>query len=148
MNRTFDPLFDVPVRVTLVDNATEHCWQEEEAFFGTYWWTEGNGSCDCNRLPTTDQELDLEKSDPIRLSHCKGCQFAVIVAVEPLIEGYTLADFNQHYPPEVVEKAFDLYRRHCDRNRTSAATGSLRGCPLRLLCDRTLPTLPARTGAH
>jgi uncharacterized protein (TIGR02996 family) len=57
-----------------------------------YWWCEGNGSCDCNRLAF----LGLRESAG---GICAGATRCVIVAHDA--PGYTLDDFNRDYPEEL-----------------------------------------------
>ncbi len=66
------------------------------------WWTEGNGSCDCNRRAA------FGEPDDTRMTTCYGCRRYLIIAVEPLEEGYTLLDFNPGYPVGVLQKYFDV----------------------------------------
>lgn len=86
-----DDAFDVPVRVTIRDTVTG---DEREGMKGmcTWWWAEGNGSCDCNR------ELAFKPIEKLEGGTCAGYLRYRIVAVDPLLPGYTLADFNQGYP--------------------------------------------------
>ena len=88
---------DLPVVVTILDTQTGQTkrsdeWSKED--FSTYWWTEGNGGCDCNRRLVFDPG-DLGNNNVL----CRSVRFR-IVAVEPLLDGYTLDDFNDGYPPQ------------------------------------------------
>lgn len=51
--------------------------------YSTYYWTEGNGVCDCNRYPSWSSEIRL----------CGAGRFEII-KVTPLLKGYSLKDFN------------------------------------------------------
>jgi hypothetical protein len=57
-------------------------------------WTENNWSCDCNRADYFDH-LDLSDS-----GYCIGAHRYYVVAVDPMPDGFTLADFNAGYPNE------------------------------------------------
>ena len=61
-------------------------WQDVDSEF---WWLEGNGSCDCNRRIVFGHDTDDDQ--------CVSERY-LIVAAEPLLEGYTLTDFNEGYP--------------------------------------------------
>ncbi len=85
-----------PIQVTILDMETGHVrksppfpvgWKDG---FGTYWWTEGNGSCDCNRRFVFDGPGFHDQP-------CQSKRYRII-AVEPLLDGFTLEDFNEYYP--------------------------------------------------
>lgn len=94
------------VKVTIRDRQTGTVAPGMDGF-NAYWWSEGNGSCDCNRgdlfpddLPEGEGEYSLDWMDdepfgPI----CRGRVRFEIITVEPMPEGMTLADFNRGYPP-------------------------------------------------
>lgn len=88
-----DPRHDIHVRVKLLDTSTgEERWADGQwGRFGTWWWTEGNGGCDCNR------RLVFSHGDVGDGTPCTSIRYRV-VAVEPLLDGYTLDDFNEGYP--------------------------------------------------
>lgn len=53
-----------------------------------YLWTEGNGSCDCNRGGLFDVDVgDICRAERFR-----------IMDVEPMPAGYSIDEFNTHYP--------------------------------------------------
>lgn len=86
----FDPRHDTPIRVKIKDTVTgEEKWSEGEfATFGTWWWTEGNGGCDCNRRLAMGHK-PVDKCTSVRYR---------IIDVSPLLNGYTIQDFNEEYP--------------------------------------------------
>lgn len=94
MGAGFNALHDVPLSVTLLDVRTGRT-APGPAGYGTWWWTEGNGACDCNRA------AGFEADYPIR-DHCAGKARYLVVAVSPMPDGYTLDDFNRGYPADVV----------------------------------------------
>lgn len=61
------------------------------------WWTEGNGSCDCNRAICFGEEL-AENT-------CAGCSRFVAIDIHGDTEGYTkkeiLEEMNSEYPDEL-----------------------------------------------
>lgn len=87
---TMDARHDVPIKVELLDLVTgERKWTDETwSKFCTWWWTEGNGSCDCNRALAFDHDGE---------DQCETVRY-VVVDVKPLLKGYTLDDFNIGYP--------------------------------------------------
>lgn len=61
--------------------------------FDPFWWTEGNGSCDCNR-----RLMFFPEHEPAREEgYCLGCERYRIVGVAPMPDGYTLDEFNEGY---------------------------------------------------
>jgi hypothetical protein len=75
-----------------------------------FWWSEGNGACDCNRVIQFDEsvvdEMDaqMRKDHPDMLPHqsfCYGCKRFVAIDVEGDLEGNTkeqvLAGLNSEY---------------------------------------------------
>lgn len=86
----FDPRHHIKVKVTIKDTVSGSV--VEDSRFSTWWWTDGSGSCDCNR------SIFMGDRDPGDEHECVCVRYRV-VAVEPLLEGYTLDDFNQGYPP-------------------------------------------------
>lgn len=105
-----DPLHDhVPRRVTLWDavsgavvtvDSTENLW----------WWTEGNGSCDCNR-----EEFfpEVEVDDDLR--YCSGCKRFLVVASDPVLDW--VVGPNDKYPAQLQAQAEQM------RQQMEAARG-------------------------
>ena len=75
------------IKVTILDTKTGQSTQVEG--YPECFWTESNGSCDCNRGA---------KDDP-----CRAERF-LIVKVEPMPVGFTIYDFNQYYPDDLIER--------------------------------------------
>lgn len=86
-----DPRTDGPLTVSVLDTVTGE-WRTRRSEASTYSWTEGNWSCDCNRALQFFPEHDRDDG------YCMGCVRYRVVAVVPLLPGYTLADFNEGYP--------------------------------------------------
>jgi len=85
----------------------------DKPLFNVYWWTEGNGSCDCNRAIVCgvydEMEADLHHANPELLPHqslCFGCKRFIAVDVEGDFEGMTKEDLiramNSDYPLEAT----------------------------------------------
>ena len=100
------------MKVTLLDTKTgerRDCsdWHDG-AEFGVYWWSEGNGSCDCNRALAFDLTEDEDYQEEQRLAlglernTCLGAERWLIVDVHGDLEGQTrdqvLAEANGDYP--------------------------------------------------
>ena len=94
---------------TFKDLVTGDIRKPREGFGDVYWWTEGNGSCDCNRarlFDGADEEMDAAmrakhpELEPHQ-SYCYGCQRFIAVDVEGDFEGLTknelLAELNREY---------------------------------------------------
>lgn len=101
MNDDPDTRHDAILKVTVLDTVTGKTHVDGRA--STWSWTEGNWSCDCNRCPR-DVELDDEQTKSNENWVCIGSKRFLAVAAEPLLDGYTLYDFNENYPDELVDK--------------------------------------------
>ena len=89
--------------LTLLDTQTGET-VDVDSPYDAYWWAEGNGSCDCNRIdefPAAEDELEAAQ----RQAHpelqewqglCYGCTRLLIIAAES--DEYTLDEFNEDYP--------------------------------------------------
>ena len=75
------------------------------------WFSQGNGSCDCNRAPEFEG-LDEAMEAEMRARHpdlspwaglCYGAFRVVIIKSD--IPGYTLQDLNHDYPAKVLRLA-------------------------------------------
>ena len=86
-----DPIHTTKLTVTVLDTKTGETAVDRNG--NTWDWTEGNWSCDCNR------ELMFGNDDGEE-GRCQGSHRYRVVAVEPLLPGYALEEFNQHYPVE------------------------------------------------
>lgn len=67
-----------------------------------YWWTAGNGSCDCNRMTC------FGHGDDSTAGLCAGCERYLVIDVHGDLEGSTREECvrmaNQDYPPELVAR--------------------------------------------
>ena len=98
------------MRVTIVDTVTGERRTTDAAFeFTAFWWSEGNGACDCNRaiLFGVDAELDAaqHRQHPHLLPHqslCLGCTRFLIVATDD--ETISLHDLNADYPADLLAR--------------------------------------------
>ena len=92
---------EIELRVTILDTATGERYQGAEGYW-VYWWTQGNGSHDCNRDIGSSLDADSVSVD----DGCFACQSEryLVVEVDPMPTGYTLADFNKDYPKELILK--------------------------------------------
>jgi hypothetical protein len=108
----FDARHDTPLTVTVLDTVTGER-RTKQTKNGTWFWTEGDGSCDCNRhgdfFPENDRFNGADPCDFLAPGepYCPGCVRYRIVAVEPMLPGYELADFNAGYPDVPEEHELD-----------------------------------------
>ena len=89
--------------LTLLDTQTGET-VDVDSQFSAFWWAEGNGACDCNRInkfPAAEHKLEVAQ----RQAHpelqewqslCYGCERILIIAAES--DEYTLDEFNEDYP--------------------------------------------------
>jgi len=77
--------------------------------FSVYWWTEGNGSCDCNRAIALNKHTEMyyrQRAQNPELKPwqqvCLGCNRFIAIDVKGDLEGYTkeeiIAAMNSEYP--------------------------------------------------
>jgi hypothetical protein len=92
----------IPTLIDTKTGARKLCtsWQPEASVF---WWTEGNGSCDCNRALAFggDEMLEqqiLELSLPENV--CIGCHRWYIIEVSGDLEGYSEAETLERANPD------------------------------------------------
>lgn len=95
-----------------VDHSDPHT--DEDYGISTYWWSDGNAECDCNRkifflrsqgLPTEGKELD-EDGEPIDITPCGSGAFSVLI-LNPvdLVPIYADGGFNlTHIPQDELDK--------------------------------------------
>ena len=63
--------------------------------FDPYWWEDGNGSCDCNRVTA------FFKDQPFPY-YCFGAtRYLVLYSDDP---GFSFDRYNQNYPPALIER--------------------------------------------
>jgi hypothetical protein len=97
--------YSQPVTVTLRDTLTAET--AVATGFNLWFWSEGNGSCDCNREGyfdnadgnTKEEMAEMEE----RVGYCIGSHRYLVVEVEPMPNGFTLSDFNGSYPKALRE---------------------------------------------
>ena len=105
----------VDMNITVLDTVSGKKVESRDSQFNdcsVWWWTEGNGGCDCNRailFPEIDEEMDAKmRSDHPEIeshySYCYGEKRFLIINVDLMPEGYTLADFNDGYPDKLLRK--------------------------------------------
>lgn len=95
------------MKVVLLDTETgerKDCshWLPEPTVF---WWTQGNGSCDCNRALAFgggDLETEHRCAQGLDENICFGCRRWRVVAAAGDLEGYSEAEViklaNEGYP--------------------------------------------------
>jgi hypothetical protein len=94
------------MNVTLLDTKTGERADAFEYFeheFDLYWWSGGNGSCDCNRMEV------FGHGDPEETGgYCHGCERYLVVDASGDLEGYSREECirmaNEDYPPELVAR--------------------------------------------
>ena len=82
---------DDPITVTILDTATGELVEDSKWTY--FWWSEGNGACDCNRELLFDRPFDVN-------ANCLGCKRYLIIKTS---EG-SLLDLNDGYPDALIEK--------------------------------------------
>lgn len=86
---------------TILDIQTKQRRTVPDQEASVFWWTEGNGSCDCNRSIAMGYSLGPAGS-------CLGNLRFLVVDVHGDLEGWdkaeVLAEANRDYPKELVQK--------------------------------------------
>lgn len=86
------------MKVTILDTETGRTVENSD--YDEHFWSEGNGSCDCNRSIIS---LGLEQADKIGEDGiCKGAKRFLISKVEGAL--IPTCGFNDDYPAELVNK--------------------------------------------
>lgn len=89
-----------PMKVTILD--TESGIRTALDDYATaYWWSEGNGSCDCNRSSYVGVDLGFNRIGDSNLGVCAGHKRFLIVDHDERAE-YSLRDMNHRYPVELL----------------------------------------------
>jgi len=91
---------------TLLDTKTGKIAVVEDYDFNVWWWTEGNGSCDCNRS-NYFEGLHEELVKEIGMENvCFGCKRIIAIDVHGDLEGFTKKEIinkmNEDYPYEKI----------------------------------------------
>ena len=115
---------------TILDTVTGEKKKVDSKFDNPWWWwSEGNGSCDCNRSIAfgKDDELDeLMRAKHPELerwqSICYGFSRFLIVGVDGDCGTCSMLDFNADYPKELVDKYINL------ENKMSITIESIAKC--------------------
>ena len=105
------------MNVTLLDTKTgevRDCSGYHQAHHSVYWWTEGGGSCDCNRAIAFDLRDGEDHHEEQRIAlgledgFCLRAHRWLIVDVSgdlgPLTRKQVLARANDDYPAELVAR--------------------------------------------
>ncbi len=104
------------MNVIVLDTITGQKIESEQTHFKDYdiwWWTEGNGGCDCNRAMMFTDDIDdameaqMREANPELKEHqsyCYGEKRFLVVAVDPMPKSYTLLDFNDGYSDSILTK--------------------------------------------
>ena len=95
------------MNVLLLDTKTgirKYSNEWSDVDFSVYWWTEGNGSCDCNRALV----FDIEDNNHTNSGMCLGTNRFLVVDVSGDLEGHSkeeiLKTINQEYPANLTTK--------------------------------------------
>lgn len=87
---------------TLLDTKTGRIVVASDKEYPVDWWTEGGGSCDCNRALVFGDEVVEELEAQFGEDVCCGCTRIVATDVHGNLEGFTkqqiLSDMNRDYP--------------------------------------------------
>jgi len=81
------------VIVTILDTVTGEKRTTTDDDWSGYFWSEGNGSCDCNRA----REFGI-------VSGCGSNRFLIVGVSGTIEEEYLYNDMNSNYPDELKEK--------------------------------------------
>ena len=85
-----------PITVSVLDTATSE--RRTSSDWPRYWWTDGNGACDCNRAMLFDDSEDDD--DEAGCGICKGCHRYLVVATS----AGPLSDYNAGYLEDLVKR--------------------------------------------
>jgi hypothetical protein len=93
------------VTVTLIDTKTG--LRKVKTYANAFWWAEGNGSCDCNRMTEFLTDEECERLDDENL--CSRNRFLVIDVSGPGCRDYKdLRAYNKGYPKELLDEYFPI----------------------------------------
>ena len=94
------------MKVTVLDTKTGETRVVEDEHNDSFQWADDNWSCDCNRcsyfgLDSNDIAIELGIGPGI----CIGERRFLVIAVEnPTRDYYTLSEYNDGYPQELLDK--------------------------------------------
>lgn len=102
--------------VKLYDTKTRETVVNKDLNYSLYWWSEGNGGCDCNRSIAFDLHDELE--DKYGVGRCFGENRFIVIDVcltdkikrgisTPIIDIIKL--LNENYPEELQKLAIEIY---------------------------------------
>jgi hypothetical protein len=90
---------------TLLDTKTGKTVVAENMDCNVFWWTEGNGSCDCNRAICIGEDVVDELEAEFGEHVCCGYNRIVAIDIHGDLEGLTkdevLEDLNSEYPEDL-----------------------------------------------
>jgi hypothetical protein len=93
--------------VTVLDTQTGET--KESTYDATlFWWSDGNGGCDCNRGLLWGEELTAKqhKLTGVPEGHCLGSKRFLVVSAKGDLEGLTVKEavavINGDYPKELI----------------------------------------------
>ena len=97
------------ITITFKDLVTGETTKAADWEGDVFWWTEGNGSCDCNRAIACGKEEEMDEAMPREntdledwQSFCYGCYRFIAIDVEGDFEGMTKQELldvlNRDYP--------------------------------------------------
>lgn len=100
-----------PISVTILDTVTGKCKAARGESW--YYWSDGNGSCDCNRGSLFDVEPEIENI-------CSGCHRFLIIDSDT--GEFPLTELNPGYPKELLDKHMPKAPR---RSPVNPVTGNI-----------------------
>lgn len=87
---------------TLLDIKTGKTVTAKDSESSVFWWTEGNGSCDCNRAAEFDDDIYDEIAQQFEENVCFGCHRIVAIDAHGDLESCSKEDvlewMNDGYP--------------------------------------------------
>lgn len=96
---------------TLLDTKTGKRVIAKGMDYSLFWWTEGNGSCDCNRAIAIGNDVENEMTIEFGAGCCFGNSRIVAIDVHGDLEGISkeqiLREMNDEYPETLKEKKHD-----------------------------------------
>lgn len=92
----------------LLDTKTGNTVEAVDFDANFFWWSEGSGSCDCNRSLAFSEDLHSELEQQFGRNICFGSARIIVVDVFGGLEGMTKKDvieeMNSSYPKELAQK--------------------------------------------